>query len=183
MLTNDKWLERKKTSKMAVPLLYFPGQRKCKAFPFRSLKKYLVPERGKVRSFLDITGLGIQKPQILWILDWKEGRIKNLRLLEFFSQGKENICLQMAGCKDVKLDRNAQKQTCCCCCFSVEGKIVHRSRRIGRQWGCGRSGYLTGDCCRRQRPSSIAQTPSSNLGAQALLEPYATTTEKSKFCS
>ena len=41
---------------MAVPLLYFPGQRKCKAFPIRSLKKYFVPERGKVRSFLDIAG-------------------------------------------------------------------------------------------------------------------------------
>ena len=34
--------------------LYFPGQRKCKAFPFRSSKKYLVPEREKLRSFLDI---------------------------------------------------------------------------------------------------------------------------------
>ena len=43
---------------MAVPLLYFPGQRKCKAFPFRSSKMYLIPERGKVRSFLDIAVLG-----------------------------------------------------------------------------------------------------------------------------
>ena len=49
------------TEKPPVPLLYFPGQWKCKAFPFRSSKKYRVPERGKVRSFLDITGIYVQK--------------------------------------------------------------------------------------------------------------------------
>ena len=50
---------------MGVPLLYFPDEKKCKAFPFRSSKKYLVPERGKVRSFLDIAGfLEYQSPNV-----------------------------------------------------------------------------------------------------------------------
>ena len=104
-LPNDHNIFCEKTSLHSKNHVAVNENQRSQAFPFRSPKKYLVPERGKVRSFLDITGLGIQKPQILWILDWKEGRIKNLRLLEFFSQGKENICLQMAGCKDVKLDR------------------------------------------------------------------------------